>query len=61
MRTYKDVKSFYSAIERAIDLIKNSGVNIKSRRIENDEFTEFTILIPKTAATVEKAAVKEAI
>ena len=61
MRTYKDVKSFYSAIERAIDLIKNSGVNIKSRRIENDEFTELTILIPKTAATVEKAAVKEAI
>lgn len=61
MRTYKDVKSFYSAIERAIDLIKNSGVNIKSRRIENDEFTEFTILIPKTASTVEKAAVKEAI
>lgn len=61
IRAYKDVKSFYTAIERAIDLIKNSGVNIKSRRIENDEFTEFTILIPKTVANPEKAPVKEAI
>ena len=59
VRTFKDVKSFYLAIDRAIDSVKNSGINIKSRRIENDEFTELTILIPKTEAPRE--LVKEAI
>ena len=59
VRTFKDVKSFYLAIDRAIDSVKNSGINIKSRRIENDEFTELTILIPKTESPKELA--KEAI
>ena len=44
---YKNIHSFYSAIDRAVEGVKNSGVNIKSRRIENDEFVELTILIPK--------------
>ena len=44
---YKDIKSFYIAIDRAVDSVKNSGVNIKSRRIENDDYVELTILIPK--------------
>ena len=59
VKTFKDVKSFYLAIDRAIDSVKNSGINIKSRRIENDGFTELTILIPKTEAPRE--LVKEAI
>lgn len=59
VRTFKDVKSFYLAIDRAIDSVKNSGINIKSRRIENDEFTELTILIPKKESP--KELVKEAI
>ena len=49
--TYKDIKSFYIAIDRAVDGVKNSGVNIKSRRIENDEYVELTILIPKDQDT----------
>lgn len=49
-RTYKSINSFYSAINRAIDTIKNSGIEIKSRRVESDEFTELTILVPKQAA-----------
>lgn len=44
---YKDIKSFYTAIDRAVDNVKNSGISVKSRRIENDEFVELTILIPK--------------
>ncbi|MGM9645356.1 MAG: ParB/RepB/Spo0J family partition protein [Eubacteriales bacterium] len=59
-KTFKDVKSFYMAIDRAIDSVKNSGINIKSRRIENDEFTELTILIPKPTQSTEKALAKEA-
>lgn len=46
---YKSVSSFFTAINRAIDNIKSTGVNIKSRRVEGDDFTELTILIPKNA------------
>ncbi len=48
-RYYKDVRSFYTTIDRAIDNVKNSGINIKSRRVENDDYVELTILIPKKA------------
>lgn len=47
IRTYKSINSFYSAINRAIDTIKSSGFDIKSRKIEGDDFTELTILVPK--------------
>ncbi|MBQ8546699.1 MAG: ParB/RepB/Spo0J family partition protein [Clostridia bacterium] len=46
-QTYKTVTSFYSAIERAIGVAENSGIKIKSRKIEGDEFTELTIMIRK--------------
>ena len=53
-RTYRSVNSFYTAINRAIDTIKNSGIDIKSRRVEGDEFTELTILIPKQSEMIAK-------
>ena len=51
---YKDIKSFYSMIDRAVDSVKSSGVNIKSRRIENDDFVELTILISKSSSTSDQ-------
>lgn len=50
---YKNVNAFYSAINRAIDNIKSSGIDIKSRRVEGDKFTELTILIPKQDSTAD--------
>lgn len=47
---YKDVASFYTAINRVIDTMSNSGFKIKSRKVENDNFTELTILIPKDSS-----------
>lgn len=57
---YKDVKSFYVAIDRAIDTMKNSGVKVKSRRIENDNFTELTILIPKNSDFADQSTTETA-
>ena len=51
---YKDIKTFYSVIDKAVDSVKNSGVNIKSRRIENDDFVELTILISKSNINAER-------
>jgi len=51
---YKDIKTFYSVIDKAVDSVKNSGINIKSRRIENDDFVELTILISKSNINAER-------
>lgn len=50
-RLYRDVNSFYIAINRAIDQASSSGIKIKSRKVESDSFTELTILIPKDLST----------
>ncbi|MBR2296754.1 MAG: ParB/RepB/Spo0J family partition protein [Clostridia bacterium] len=46
----KDMRSFYASIDRLIDSVKLSGIDIKSRIVESDAFTELTILIPSTDA-----------
>ncbi|MBO5287579.1 MAG: ParB/RepB/Spo0J family partition protein [Clostridia bacterium] len=44
---YKDISSFFNAINRVLDGVKDSDFKIKSRRVESDTYTELTILIPK--------------
>ena len=44
----KTISAFYSTITKAIDSIKSQGINIKSRRVDGEEYTELTILIPKS-------------
>ncbi len=51
--TKRTISSLYSSISKAVNSIKEQGIDIKCRRIENDEYTEVTILIPKSA-TVEE-------
>lgn len=47
----KDMRFFYASIDRLVNSVKLSGVEIKSRIVESDEFTEVTILIPSTPIT----------
>ena len=42
----KDMRSFYASIDRLVASVKLSGIEIKSRIVESDDFTELTILIP---------------
>ena len=45
----RDTRSFFNAIDRLISSIRLSGVEVKSRVVESDEFTEVTILVPNNA------------
>ncbi len=45
--TFKSIECFYDAINRAISSVENSGIKIKRRKVENDSYTEITILVPK--------------
>ncbi len=53
-RAYKTIDSFYESLSRAISMASNSGIKIKSRKIENDSYTELTILIPKEEEAPEQ-------
>lgn len=44
--SFKDASSFFSSINRLIEGIRLSGIEVKSRVVESDEFTEVTILVP---------------
>ncbi len=44
----KDVRIFYNTIEKAIDTMRSSGVNVITKRNESLSDTEFVIVIPKT-------------
>lgn len=60
-RCFKSIGAFYDAISRAISTVEDSGFKIKSRKIENDNYTELTIIIPKehesSPVTKEKVSV----
>lgn len=45
-KTYKDTETFYFAIKRALESAKASNLEIKSRKLVSDTFTEITIIIP---------------
>ena len=48
-KQYKDTNSFYSAINRALEQAKSSNLDIKTRKVVGDTFTEITIVIPTVA------------
>lgn len=47
MRMFKDLRIFTNTIRQAVDMMKRSGIEAKAKRKENDDFIEYTILIPK--------------
>lgn len=43
----KDIRLFYNTIDKAIDTIRASGINVETLKKENREDTEIVIVIPK--------------
>ena len=46
IKTYKNVSSFYSALNRAVECAKASNIDIKSRKVVGNNFTEIIIYVP---------------
>ena len=47
IRIFKDIRIFSNTIRQAVDLMKKSGILAQSTKVENDDFIEYTIKIPK--------------
>ena len=45
----KDIRIFLNTINRAIDMMRLSGINAESDKTDTENFIEYTIRIPKSA------------
>lgn len=48
LRTIKDVRIFSNTIRQAVDMMNRSGIAASTHRVENEEYIEYTIKIPKS-------------
>lgn len=48
LRIFKDIRIFANTIKKAVDIMKQSGIDAVSSKEENDEYIEYTIKIPKS-------------
>lgn len=44
----KDIKIFYNSIERAVESVRNLGIDVESKKRENEDTTEILLIIPKS-------------
>ncbi len=47
----RDVRVFFNTINHALDIMRRGGIPAESRRREDEEYIEYVVRIPKTAAT----------
>lgn len=44
----KDVRLFVNTINKAVEMMKAAGINADSRKIQNEDYIEYIVKIPKT-------------
>lgn len=54
----RDVRIFVNTITKAVDTMRLSGINAVAKKQETEEYIEYTVKIPKTEATRNKAVSK---
>lgn len=52
----KDLRIFVNTINKAVDTMRLSGINAIAKRVESEEYIEYTVKIPKSEATKGKSA-----
>lgn len=50
----KDVRIFVNTINKAVDTMRMSGINAMSKKLETEDYIEYTVKIPKSEATEYK-------
>ncbi len=54
----RDIRIFVNTINKAVDTMRLSGINAVSKKLETEEYIEYTVQIPKTEATEPKHSPK---
>ena len=50
----RDVRVFFNTINHALDIMRRGGIPAESRRREEEDYIEYVVRIPKTAATANR-------
>lgn len=53
VKIFKDVRIFVNTFNKAIQTMKEAGIDAQSNKTETDEYIEFTVRIPKDRQTVQ--------
>lgn len=56
VRIFKDVRIFVNTFNRAIQTMKDAGINAESDKTETEEYIEYRVRIPKSNAGCTKSA-----
>ena len=56
IKVFKDIRIFVNTVNKAIETMKQSGINAESDKTETDEYIEFRVRIPKDAKMQDKTA-----
>lgn len=56
VKIFKDVRIFVNTVNKAIQTMKEAGIDAESDKTETDEYIEFRVRIPKEAKKAEEAA-----
>ncbi|WP_343252569.1 ParB/RepB/Spo0J family partition protein [Ligaoa zhengdingensis] len=54
----KDLRIFINTIDRAIDTMKEAGIEAEAARTDQGEYIEYTVKIPKTSAFSRRGALR---
>ncbi len=46
-RLFRDVRIFVNTIKQAVDIMKQSGIHADMEKVENDDYIEYVVRIPK--------------
>ena len=55
-KVFKDIRIFVNTFNKAIQAMKDSGIEAKSNKTETEEYIEFMVRIPKKAQQCNKSA-----
>ena len=53
-KTLKDIRIFYNSIEKAVESVRNLGIDVESKKRENDSSTEILLIIPKAGNGLQR-------
>ena len=49
----RDVRVFFNTVNHALDIMRRGGIQAESRRREEEDYIEYVVRIPKSAATAQ--------
>lgn len=56
IKVFKDIRIFVNTVNKAIETMKQSGIDAESDKTETDEYIEFRVRIPKDSKSQDKPA-----